>query len=89
MTPNDDQQAAIDELLDAIVAARPGSPAVWSFRGVEVTVYGQRRWDLDTPTPWATITIAGRIRPIHTWVQILDEIADLTRDGDAEATKRA
>ncbi|WP_047520656.1 hypothetical protein [Microbacterium sp. ZOR0019] len=64
----------IADLLEALAATIPGNTTTWTSRGIEVTVYGQRRYELHTPTPWAVITIAGRIRPIHTWQQLLDHI---------------
>ena len=81
-TDNDaaDRATAIDTLLEAITATRPGHTATWEYRGIPVTVYGQRRYEMHTPTPWAVITIAGRIRYIRTWEQILDEIDALAAD---------
>lgn len=62
----------IAELLEAIADTAPGHTTTWISRGIEVTVYGQRRYELHTPTPWAVITIAGRIRAIRSWQQLLD-----------------
>lgn len=70
----------IAELHEAITNTRPGNVTTWTSRGIEVTVYGQRRYELHTPTPWAVITIAGRIRAIHTWNQLLDHIDALAAD---------
>ena len=79
MTTND-RAAAIDDLLATITATKPGHTATWEHRGITVTVYGQRRYEMHNPTPWAVITIAGRIRPIRTWEQILDEIDALAAE---------
>lgn len=69
-TPAADPRIA--ELLEAIDNTAPGHTTTWISRGIEVTVYGQRRYELHTPTPWAVITIDGRIRAIRTWQQLLD-----------------
>ena len=79
---HDSPDERIAELLDAITNTRPGTATTWTSRGIDVTVYGQRRHELHTPTPWANITIAGRTRPIHTWHQLLDHV-------DALADERA
>ncbi|PQZ53155.1 MULTISPECIES: hypothetical protein [unclassified Microbacterium] len=72
----------IAELLDAIATTAPGHTTTWTHNGIEVTIYGQRRYELHTPTPWAVITIAGRIRPIHTWQQLLDNVDALAASVD-------
>lgn len=80
----DNRAARIAELHDAITATAPGHTATWTNQGIEVTVYGQRRHELHTPTPWAHITIAGRTRAIRTWEQLLDYVDALAaseRDG--------
>lgn len=75
MTDHADNRAArIAELHDAITATSPGHTTTWTDQGIEVTVYGQRRHELHTPTPWAHITIAGKIRAIRTWAQLLDYV---------------
>ncbi|KDA04648.1 hypothetical protein DC31_05795 [Microbacterium sp. CH12i] len=48
--------AAISELLEAITNTRPGHTTTWEHRNTPVTVYGQRRHEMSTPTPWAHIT---------------------------------
>ena len=70
----------IAELLEAIATTAPGHTTTWNDSGIEVTIYGQRRYELHTPTPWAVITIAGRNRAIHTWQQLLDLIDALAAD---------
>lgn len=79
-TADANRAAVIHDLLEAIAATPPGKTTTWEHKGVAVTVYGQRRYDMETPTPWAVITIADRIRPIFTWAQILDEIDALAAD---------
>lgn len=80
MTTAEDPRIA--ELLDAIATTAPGHTTTWTNSGIEVTVYGQRRYELHTPTPWAVITIAGRIRPIHTWQQLLNHVDALAASVD-------
>ncbi|WP_152545463.1 hypothetical protein [Microbacterium sp. CH12i] len=58
----------------------PGHTTTWTDQGIEVTVYGQRRYELNTPTPWAHITINGKIRAIRTWDQLLDYIDALAAE---------
>lgn len=79
-TPAADPRIA--ELLDAIAETAPGHTTTWTSRGIEVTIYGQRRHELHTPTPWAHITIAGHIRAIHTWQQLLDHVDALAASAD-------
>lgn len=62
----------VDELLQAVRDRQPGTKAVWMHRGVEVTVYGQAAYKMDAPTPWAVITVDGRIRAFTSWEQIID-----------------
>ena len=62
----------IPELIDAITATRPGTVTTWVSAGVTVTVYGQRRYELEVPTPWAQITVNGRVVVVRTWEQLLD-----------------
>lgn len=75
MTTPDDPRIA--ELLEAIAETTPGHTTTWISRGIEVTVYGQRRYELHTPTPWAVITIAGRIRAVRSWQQLLNDVDEL------------
>lgn len=69
----------IAELLDAITATRPGTTTNWVIDGVTVTVYGQRRYELEAPTPWAQITVNGRLVVVRTWEQLLDQIDAASR----------
>lgn len=61
----------IESLQQAIMDGRPGTPAVWMHRGVEVTVYGQSRQNMDAPTPWAVITVAGQMGVFTSWDQVI------------------
>lgn len=70
----------IADLLKTITETSPGHTATWTSHGVEVTVYGQRRYELHTPTPWAVITIAGRIRAIRTWQQLIEHVDAIAED---------
>jgi hypothetical protein len=76
MTPTALQQH-VDELTATIADTRPGHEAVWEHRGVTVTVYGQARYALEQPTPWAVIKLDGRQRPFHTWEQVIIAAEDL------------
>ena len=33
-----------------------------------------RRYELDVPTPWAQITVNGRLVVVRTWEQLLEQI---------------
>lgn len=77
MTPASTLQQHIDELTEAIAASRPGHETLWEHRGVQVTVYGQARYALEQPTPWAVIKLDGRQRPFHTWEQVVLAAEDL------------
>ncbi len=73
--------ARIAELLDAITATRPpGTTTTWVVDDVTVTVYGQRRYELEVPpTPWAQITVNDRLVVVRTWEQLLDQVAAARR----------
>lgn len=71
--------ARIAELLDAITATRPGTTTTWVVDDVTVTVYGQRRYEIEVPTPWAQITVNDRLVFVRTWEQLLDQVAAARR----------
>ena len=47
----DARDARVNELLDAITTTRPGATTTWVTNDVTATVYGQRRYEIDVPTP--------------------------------------
>ncbi len=62
----------VDALLQTVRDRQPGTKAIWMHHGVEVTVYGQAAYKMEAPTPWAVITVDGRIRAFTSWDQVID-----------------
>lgn len=70
-------QQHVDELRTAIAASSPGHETLWEHHGVQVTVYGQARYAMETPTPWAVIKLNGRQRAFFTWEQVVHAAEEL------------
>lgn len=74
----------VDELLAAIAASSPGHETLWEHHGVQVTVYGQARYAMEKPTPWAVIKLNGRQRAFFTWEQVVSAAEELAAQRQTE-----
>ncbi|WP_102191333.1 hypothetical protein [Microbacterium aurantiacum] len=72
-------QQHVDELRTAIAASSPGHETLWEHHCVQVTVYGQARYALEQPTPWAVIKLNGRQRAFFTWEQVVEAAEQIAR----------
>lgn len=77
-------QQHVDDLLTAIAASSPGHETLWEHHGVQVTVYGQARYAMENPTPWAVIKLNGRQRAFFTWEQVVNAAEDLAAQRQTE-----
>lgn len=77
-------QQHVDELRTAIAASSPGHETLWEHHGVQVTVYGQARYAMENPTPWAVIKLNGRQRAFFTWEQVVNAAEDLAAQRQTE-----